>query len=653
MPSSESSDVVIGIDLGTTYSCVAVFQNGTVEVIANDQGNRTTPSYVAFNDKERLIGEAAKNQAGTNPTNTVYDIKRIIGLKNDDPNVIEEMKNWPFEVINGEDDKPRISVTYRGEPKSYSPEQISSMVLSKMKETAEAYLGTAVKRAIITVPAYFNDSQRQATKDAGTIAGLKVERIINEPTAAAVAYGLSVIKKNNSSSSSSSSNNNNNADISEEKNILVFDFGGGTFDVSILNMAEEVIEVKATAGDTHLGGEDIDDKLVEHFMSDIKRKYKQDIKDNKRALRRLKTECEKAKRTLSSSTQAEFTIESLCFGIDMNFVLTRARFDEICHSLFQRTIDLVTKALVDAKMDKNSIHDIVLVGGSTRIPKVQKLLRDYFGKDPIKSINPDEAVAHGAAVQAAIISGDASKALSNMLLIDVAPLSLGVETQGGEMTIVIERNTSIPASRSSTFTTFKDDQESVEIKVFEGERPYTKYNNLLGTFSLNGIPKAPRGTPIIEVSFDIDVNGILDVRAVEKSTGVEKKITIKNDNRISKEEIERMVQEAERNKENDKKIREAIEEKNGLEQACYQLKGLLSTTASDKKEDYVKQIDELLNWIDETDKSGIPKETYVKKRQELEKLQSKMMEEIASDKSRPNDKTEDGKGKEPVIEEID
>nr|BDT62251.1 MAG: MjHSP70-2-like protein [Penaeus semisulcatus majanivirus] len=646
MPSSESSDVVIGIDLGTTYSCVAVFQNGTVEVIANDQGNRTTPSYVAFTDKERLIGEAAKNQAGTNPTNTVYDIKRIIGLKNDDPNVLEEIKNWPFEVINGEDDKPRIGVTYRGDPKSYSPEQISSMVLSKMKETAEAYLGTAVKRAVITVPAYFNDSQRQATKDAGTIAGFKVERIINEPTAAAVAYGLSKIKKNNSSS-------NNSADMSEERNILVFDFGGGTFDVSILNMAEEVIEVKATAGDTHLGGEDIDDKLVEHFMSDIKRKYKQDIKDNKRALRRLKTECEKAKRTLSSSTQAEFTIESLCFGIDMNFVLTRARFDEICHSLFQRTIDLVTRALVDAKMDKSSIHDIVLVGGSTRIPKVQNLLRDYFQKDPIKSINPDEAVAHGAAIQAAIISGDASRALSNMLLIDVAPLSLGIETHGGEMATVIERNTSIPASRSNTFTTYQDDQESVEIKVFEGERPYTRDNNLLGTFSLNGIPKAPRCTPQIEVSFDIDVNGILDVRAVEKSTGVEKKITIKNDNRISKEEIERMVQEAERNKENDKKIREAIEEKNGLEQACYQLKGLLSATTSDKKEDYVKQIDELLNWIDQTDKSEISKETYVKKRQELEKLQSKMMEEIASDKSRPNDKMEDGKDKEPVIEEVD
>ncbi|XP_063615982.1 heat shock 70 kDa protein-like [Penaeus indicus] len=644
MPSSKSSDVVIGIDLGTTYSCVAVFQNGTVEVIANDQGNRTTPSYVAFNDKERLIGEAAKNQAGTNPTNTVYDVKRIVGLKNDDPNVVEEIKNWPFEVISGEGDKPMISVTYRGEPKSYSPEQISSMVLSKMKETAEAYLGTAVKRAVITVPAYFNDSQRQATKDAGTIAGFKVERIINEPTAAAVAYGLNTIKKNGSSS--------NNSNV--EKNILVFDFGGGTFDVSILTMAEEVIEVKATAGNTHLGGEDLDDKLVEHFTREIKRKYKQDIKDNKRALRRLKTACEQAKRTLSSSTQAEITLESLCSGIDMNFTLTRARFDEICDSLFQRTIDLVTKALEDARMDKSSINDIVLVGGSTRIPKVQKLLRDYFEKDPIKSINPDEAVAYGPAIQAALISGDSSEALSNMLLIDVAPLSLGIEIHGGQMSTVIERNTSIPASRNNIFTTFQDDQESVEIKVFEGERPYTRDNNLLGTFALNGIPKAPKGTPQIEVTFDIDVNGILDVRAVEKSTGVEQKITITNDNRISKEEIERMIQEAERNKENDNKIREAIEEKNGLEQACYQMKGLLSTTTSANKEDYVRQIDELLDWIDETDKSGIPKETYIKKRQELEKLQSKMMEEIiASDKSRPNDKTKDGKDKEPVIEEVD
>ncbi|XP_047468403.1 heat shock 70 kDa protein-like [Penaeus chinensis] len=627
----------IGIDLGTTYSCVAIFQNGKVDIIANDQGNRTTPSYVAFNDNERLIGEAAKNQAGINPTNTVFDAKRIIGMSYDDPIVKTERKTWPFEVTNS-DGKPKINVKYKNELKSYYPEEISSMVLLKMRETAEAYLGTTVKDAVITVPAYFNDSQRQATKDAGTIAGFNVHRIINEPTAAALAYGIN--------------NKNEENKENEEKNILIYDFGGGTFDVSILTIDDGVFEVKATAGDTHLGGEDIDDVMVDYFVKHIKEKYRINIADSKRAMRRLKTACEQAKRTLSSSTQAEITLESLYDGTDVNLSISRAKFNVLCDKLFQSTLTFVERALRDAKMDKSSINEVVLVGGSTRIPKVQELLSNHFQKKLNKSINPDEAVAYGAAVQAAILSGNSCQSLKDVLLIDVAPLSLGIETKGGIMTVLIDRNTGIPIKKTNTFTTNEDNQKEVNIKVYEGERHYTKDNNLLGTFILSGIPEGKQGEPQIEVTFDIDANGILNVKAVEKNSGIEQSITIKNDSRSSKEQIEKMVQEAEKHKEEDMKMKEASEAKNNLYQTCYTMKDLTKSTTANSK-GYENQIDEVISWIDENPKKT--KEEYLKKNQELNELQEKILNDLSCNKS--NKDTEDTlkaePEHEPKIEEVD
>ena len=636
-----SKNLAIGIDLGTTYSAVGVYNNGNVEIIANDQGNRTTPSYVGFDGNERMIGESAKNTVTQNFKNTIFDAKRLIGRKFSDKTTQDDIKHFPFTVIADNHDKPLFQVEYMGETKKFSPEEISSMILTKMKQTAEAYLGETVTQAVITVPAYFNDSQRQATIDAGTIAGLKVLRVINEPTAAAIAYGL---------------------DKKGERKVLIYDFGGGTLDVSVLDISDGVFEVKSTSGNTRLGGEDIDNKIVTHCLSEFSKKNKLSqeqvtkLLENNRAKRRLRTEAEKAKRTLSSTNVTNINIDSFYEGMDLNVQLTRARFELLCEDIFKKALEPIDTALVDAKLSKSEIDDVVLVGGTTRIPKIQDLLENYFHKKPKAEVNPDEAVAYGAAVQAFMLSGGKDNKTSELLLIDVIPLSLGVKTAGGIMTTIIPRNTTKPCKKDETFSTYSDNQPGVTIEIYEGERQMAKDNNLLGTFELSDIPPMPRGVPRIKITYDVDANGILNVSAMEESTGKSRNITITNDKgRLSKEEIQKKIDEAEKFAESDKKIAERITAKNQFEQTLFSAKHQAdSSELKDKlSEDQHKSINELFkeysHWIEENGESSTADEIREKEKEVQQKL-SPIFASVYSSQNNAQHNKQDMKNK---VEDVD